>query len=204
MMFFELSLQAIAMSTFIAVILDLIFSEVKCFHPLVGFGYLSNLVEKRLNTIQTNKKLWGCFSLFVCMTPLFFIIFLLNTIKAEFLSDTLSIILDGIILYFVIGHQSLKLHALNIFNPLNQKTDRSLKDARKQIGMIVSRETKQLTEQDINRATVESVLENGHDAVIASLFWYTIGGIPFAILHRLVNTLDAMWGYKNKRFVDFG
>ena len=204
MMFFDLSLQAILVSSFIAIILDHVFSEVKNFHPLVGFGRFSNLVEKRINNIKTNIKSWGCFSWLVCMIPLFMITLLLNKFKADFLDDYLSIILDGIILYFVIGHKSLQQHALNIFNPLRQNNEQSLINARKQIAMMVSRDTTQLSQQQICRATVESVLENGHDAVIASLFWYAIGGLPFAILHRLVNTLDAMWGYRNEQFVNFG
>jgi adenosylcobinamide-phosphate synthase len=48
------------------------------------------------------------------------------------------------------------------------------------------------------------MLENGHDSVIASLFYYLIGGAPLVIIHRFANTLDAMWGYKNSRFNAFG
>ncbi len=48
------------------------------------------------------------------------------------------------------------------------------------------------------------MLENGHDAVIATVVWFAIGGAPLVILHRLSNTLDAMWGYKNSRFIYFG
>jgi adenosylcobinamide-phosphate synthase len=61
-----------------------------------------------------------------------------------------------------------------------------------------------MSAQDMTRATVESVLENGHDAVLASLFYFLLGGAPLVILHRLVNTLDAMWGYKTPRFLNFG
>jgi adenosylcobinamide-phosphate synthase len=36
------------------------------------------------------------------------------------------------------------------------------------------------------------------------LFYFVLGGAPLVILHRLVNTLDAMWGYKTQRFLHFG
>jgi adenosylcobinamide-phosphate synthase len=53
-------------------------------------------------------------------------------------------------------------------------------------------------------ATVESVLENGNDGVFGALFWFFLLGGAGALLFRLANTLDAMWGYRNQRFLKFG
>jgi adenosylcobinamide-phosphate synthase len=76
--------------------------------------------------------------------------------------------------------------------------------ARTKLSWIVSRETQQLDSTQIAQASVESVLENSSDALFASLFWFMVAGVEGAVLHRLVNTLDAMWGYKTQQYLYFG
>ena len=47
-------------------------------------------------------------------------------------------------------------------------------------------------------------MENGNGAVFGALFWFILFGGAGAVLFRLANTLDAMWGYRNARFNAFG
>jgi adenosylcobinamide-phosphate synthase len=202
-----------------ALLLDKVLGETKHFHYLVGFGWLANKVESKLNQAlptqvpsqipsQTPKqsisknvalktKLLGTFSwgLLVLPLPLVYFLFI------EHLTWYWQIAADVTVLYLAIGLNSLHQHAMQIHAPLKLG---NLDTARHFTGYIVSRETASLTEQDMSRATIESMLENGHDAVIASLIYYLIGGAPLVILHRFANTLDAMWGYKNDRFYHFG
>lgn len=76
--------------------------------------------------------------------------------------------------------------------------------ARQQLSMIVGRETDQLNEDEISKATIETVAENINDGVIAPLFFLIIGGPILGLTYKAVNTLDSMVGYKNDRFINIG
>lgn len=196
-----------AITLLLALLLDKTLGEAKKFHYLVGFGWLATKVESTLNLSNKNEntprysswqtKLLGLLAWCVLVLPLpiFYYLFIDQHI------GLFQIVVDAIVLYLAIGLNSLHQHAMQIYRPL--KAD-DITAARYYTGYIVSRETKALNEQEISRATVESMLENGHDSVIASLFYFIIGGAPLVILHRFANTLDAMWGYKNSRYIDFG
>ncbi|MBE9536740.1 MAG: cobalamin biosynthesis protein CobD, partial [Proteobacteria bacterium] len=76
--------------------------------------------------------------------------------------------------------------------------------AREALSHIVGRQTSKLEEEEIVRATVETVAENTSDGVIAPLFYLFLGGVPLAMAYKAINTLDSMLGYKNDRYKDFG
>jgi adenosylcobinamide-phosphate synthase len=109
--------------------------------------------------------------------------------------------LDVGLLYLAVGGRSLAEHARAIAVPLAAG---DLAEARSKLSWIVSRDTSQLDESGVAKATVESVLENGNDAIFGALFWFALLGGPGALLFRLANTLDAMWGYRNARYLRFG
>jgi len=79
-----------------------------------------------------------------------------------------------------------------------------LTEARKELSHIVGRETKSLNEDKILRASLESLAENTCDGVVAPLFYLCLGGVPFAMVYKAVNTLDSMIGYRTERYLYFG
>ena len=74
---------------------------------------------------------------------------------------------------------------------------RDIDQARELVPWLCSRDPQYLDEQGIIRATVESLAENTSDAATAPILWATCGASGVA-LHRLVNTLDAMVGYRSR------
>ncbi|HHL19143.1 MAG TPA: cobalamin biosynthesis protein CobD, partial [Thiothrix sp.] len=130
-----------------------------------------------------------------------FIIVMPIVVIAGVLTTVLGWPMDVLIGMLAIGGRSLKEHAFAVKEALFAG---DLATARTCTSMLVSRDTRTLNEEGLSRATIESVLENASDAIFAPLFWFLMGGAPAVVLYRLANTLDAMWGYKNKRFLYFG
>ena len=197
-------------SIFGALLLDWLFGEPRKFHPLVGFGKLANYLEKYLNSKQEQsvelKMIFGAVTVVMLIAPFVVVLTVLNHIISS-ASIWLHVILNTVVLYWAIGHQSLTEHALRVLKPCLAG---DLSAARQQLAMIVSRDTQQLSQEQVMQATVETVLENGSDAIFAPLFWFflleaTMGlGAIAVLIYRLSNTLDAMWGYRNQRFNYFG
>jgi adenosylcobinamide-phosphate synthase len=113
----------------------------------------------------------------------------------------ISLFIAAVVLYATLGLRSLGEHAQPVAAAL-EKDD--LDAARRAVGRMVSRDTAALNANQVAAAATESVLENGNDAVFGALFWFALLGAPGALLYRLANTLDAMWGYRTTRYERFG
>jgi adenosylcobinamide-phosphate synthase len=79
-----------------------------------------------------------------------------------------------------------------------------LEEKRAAVGKIVSRDVSDLDREHLDSAAVESVAENTTDSVISPLFYFALFGVFGAMCYRVVNTLDAVVGYKSRRYKHFG
>lgn len=178
-----------------ALIMDWLAGEPKRLHPLVGFGLLANKLEYRFN--QSNHSafrqfIFGLLAMLLCVVPFAVISFFVSQITVW------GTVFSIVVLTLCLGHRSLFDHARPILQAMQQG---DIEQAKTLTSRIVSRDKEHI---DVNKATIESVLENGNDAVFGTLFWFAIGGAAGAVIYRLVNTLDAMWGYRTPRFFYFG
>lgn len=182
-----------------AVLLDRWLGEPRRWHPLVGFGRLARRVEALAygppELKAEARRARGIGAVVILLLPFTIAAWLLGAIPL------LGLLAAPGLLYLAIGARSLAEHAEAVAAAL-QAGDLSL--ARERVGRIVSRDTDDLDEEQISRATVESVLENGCDAVFGALFWFVLAWAPGVVLYRLTNTLDALWGYRTPRYCDFG
>lgn len=181
---------AMPLAALAAVILDRLLGEPRRLHPLVGFGTLAAAIEKRLNRRSIPSGLIGWA---LAVLPWVALAFALRPLA--------PFAVDVALLYFALGAQSLGEHAEAVARPLAAG---HLDEARQRVGWMVSRDTTQLDESGVAKAGMESVLENGNDAIFGALFWFALLGGPGALLFRLANTLDAMWGYRTERYNLYG
>lgn len=79
-----------------------------------------------------------------------------------------------------------------------------LDGARQRLSMIVGRDPSNLDVAEISRAVIETVAENTVDAIVAPAWWALVGGARGVFVHRAINTMDAMVGYRNEQYGRYG
>ena len=80
----------------------------------------------------------------------------------------------------------------------------SVEAGRAQVARIVGRDTQRLSEEEIIKATVETVAENTTDGVIAPMLYAALGGPVLLWGFKAASTLDSMVGYMDERYRDIG
>jgi len=184
----------LALAMLAAVALDALLGEPRRAHPLVMFGRWASRVERGL---YRDNRVAGAAAWLLAVAPAVVVVAWVSWM----LTPWTSWIVAAFVLYLAIGNRSLAEHARAVESSLRAG---DLDAARIAVGRMVSRDTHALDESQVAAAATESVLENGSDAVFGALFWFVLLGAPGAVLYRLANTLDAMWGYRTPRLSRFG
>ncbi len=167
-------------------------------HPIRLFGNMISRMERWLNRGDQRRLKGGAMWVGLCATVFTFfasVEYLLTPLT------TLYTLWGALFLFFGLSSRCLIDEGLKVERILNSG---ELEGARRQLSMIVGRETKDLSPSQIRSAVVETLSENLSDGVVAPLFYFAIGGVPLMMLYKMVNTLDSMVGYKSDRYRDFG
>lgn len=183
-----------------AYVIDLLIGDPKQLtHPVVVIGKSIQVLEKILRRIF-RPRIAGIFLTFLVVAGTYLVTWV--TLKLLYMvSFYLGFAVEVWFLSTTFATRSLGSAAREIFDLLDQ---RNLTGAREKTGWIVGRDTGNLDEGEVTRATVETVAENIVDGITAPLFYALIGGLPLAMAYKAVNTLDSMVGYKNEKYLEFG
>ena len=110
-------------------------------------------------------------------------------------------VIESLLCWQLLAAKSLKDESMKVFHSLE---DGYIERAKRDLSMIVGRDTAGLDKDGIIRAAVETVAENTSDGVTAPLLFIMLGGAPLGCLYKAVNTMDSMVGYKNEKYIHFG
>ena len=114
----------------------------------------------------------------------------------------LGVVIEGIALKSMLSLRGLARAALAVRDDLARA---DLGGARAAVGRdLVSRPTAGLGPGQVASAAIESVAENLTDAFLAPLLFFVVFGLPGAVFYRVVNTADAMIGYRDGPLLYFG
>lgn len=187
----------------LAVALDFIIGDPYWFpHPIIYIGKLISFLDKKFRAIAKDEKalkLCGGIIVIIVASISFLMPFALLRISKPF--PLIYHILNIIIIWTTLAARCLHKEAGKIYDALKNN---DIEDARLKLSYIVGRDTKNLSENEIIRADVETVAENTSDGVIAPLLFAMVGGAPLAMLYKGINTMDSMLGYMNEKYKFIG
>ncbi len=171
-------------------------------HPVSWFGKLVTYFIPKLKHDDTNQeKLRGI------ILTLFFTVgisvgsYYFSIILYKLFGIFAVLIYSLLVLKFTMAILTLEKHVNAIIHALEEK---KLADARKNLSLIVGRDTDTLDREHILSATIESIGESTVDGICSVIFYFTLYGPPGAIAYRIINTLDSMMGYTDSYHYHIG
>lgn len=181
---------------FIALAIDLAFGEPpNSWHPVAWLGKLISLETKWAP--RRGKVIPLFFGIVIVLltvgaitAPIYFL-----TVYLQELNWLIYVIITGLLLKFTFSLRGLRQAVATVKGFLAQD---KIVEARTSLRSLVSRDTAELDKSQLVSATVESVAENSCDSFVAPLFYFLLFGLPGAIAYRVINTFDAMIGYRGE------
>jgi len=165
------------------------FSFIK--HPIIIIGSLITFFQKRFYKDSVSR---GAQLVLFMVLVVGSVTFTLNAILA-YLPTPFYILFVSIIASIFIAHKMLRDAVSDVL---------VAKDKRASIAMLVSRDTKDMSESDVYKACIETYAENLSDGVIAPLFFLLFFGLEGLVLYKTINTLDSMVGYRTPKYEKYG
>jgi adenosylcobinamide-phosphate synthase len=178
-----------------AVVLDLVLGDPSNrIHPVAAMGWLIDSLRKRMASRGRLRPLFAG----LCIVVLGLILTISAGALVLLLRDRhprVCLVTEVVLLKLTFSIRALSRAASDVRCAL-VKGD--LAEARRLVSWhLVSRDVSGLDEARVAAATIESVAENASDGIIAPWLFYLAGGLPAALAYRLVNTADAMLGYRD-------
>ena len=171
-------------------------------HPVVAIGKLISFLDRKLRIGDSDKRdiLRGVWTVLVVSAVSIAVPSLILWVMWK-IHPVAYLAVNSIMCAQIVAARELVRECSAVEKAL-EKGD--VEGARKAVSYVVGRDTEALDKEDICRAAVETIAENGSDGVIAPLFWMFLFGAVGGFFYKAVNTMDSMLGYKNEKYLYFG
>lgn len=169
-------------------------------HPIRWMGLCIENFEPRFRRLTKNEYIAGVLFALALIIGCWALV-MLSIHVAYNLHWLAGRLLEVVLVFYSLSARSLWDAAMEIFHQLQKGRTAAARD---KLSRIVGRDVDRYETVDIARAAVETVAENFVDGVLSPLFFAVIGGAPLAMTYKMINTLDSMVGYKNRRYRRFG
>lgn len=175
-------------------VLDEVFGDPSHGHPVAGFGRLTGAVERRLHR---DSRSAGAGLVGVMVGS----VVVLGAVADRRPTGMAGVAVTAAATWVALGGTSLCRVGDAVAEALEAG---DIDAARALIPSLCGRDPESLDEAGLCRAALESIAENTSDATVGPLVWGAVAGVPGVLGYRAVNTLDAMVGYRNQRYRNFG
>lgn len=204
-----------------ALAIDLLIGEFPVkLHPVVWIG---NIISFFKNLFNHNNRISGLI-ITICVIVVSSLIVLLPMLIAKhylYLNDGMIYLFKLIAVLLLSSTFSVKLLLDSARDVAVDLKNNNLNKARQAVSYLVSRKTSELSKEHVISAVIETLTENIPDSYVSTIFYYSIAGIVAALLgfndfdvvilavlaaliHRTVDTMDSMLGYKTEELCNVG
>ena len=205
-----------------ALAIDLLIGEFPVkLHPVVWIGNIISFFKNLF--MKYDSKLAGLI-IAICVIILSSLIVLVPMMLIKhflYINDGMIYLFKLVAVLLLSSTFSVKLLLDSARDVEKDLRNNNLNKARQAVSYLVSRKTDELNKEHVISAVIETLSENIPDSYVSTIFYYSIVGIIAsllgmndfdvvilavlaALIHRTVDTLDSMLGYKTEELYNIG
>ena len=205
-----------------ALAIDLLIGEFPVkLHPVVWIGNIISFFKNLL--IKYDSKIAGLIIAIavILVSSLIVLVPMLIAKHFLYLNDGMLYVFKLIAVLLLSSTFSVKLLLDSARDVEKDLKNNNLNKARQAVSYLVSRKTDELNKEHVISAVIETLSENIPDSYVSTIFYYSIVGIAAfllglndfdvvilallaALIHRVVDTMDSMLGYKTDELYNTG
>ncbi len=184
-----------------AYLLDLLVGDPRGWpHPVRAMGWLVSRGERWLRRVTRAGRAAGLL-LVACVLVATAVTVAATLWSAAQFGPRVRFAAEVLLIGFGLASRSLASETMRVVRAAERS---DLIAARRELALIVGRDTESLGSEETHQACIETVAENTTDAVVAPILFTALAGPLGLWLFKAASTMDSMLGHRDERFARFG